>query len=103
MISCQEVDLREAEIRHAVERAWFEQLDQMLLVFCESAETCFRSLPAKGSDRVVLLRRVNELLDWVTLMIRTTQANDAAELTRLTSLSCYVHENESGSLLGCDL
>jgi hypothetical protein len=84
------LEIRERELRRAVERRQFEAVDSLIASFCGLADEYLSSLPVGNPDRREILTRVLAVLEWARLMLCTARAACSGQLDRLFWANRYL-------------
>jgi hypothetical protein len=84
------LEIRERELRRAVERHQFEAVDSLIASFCGLADERLSSLPVGHPDRYEIVTRVLAALEWARLMLYTTRTDCSDRLDRLFRANCYL-------------
>ena len=84
------LEIRERELRRAVERHQFAAVDSLIASFCGLADEHIVSLPAGNPDRYEIITRVLAVLEWARLMLSTARADCSEQLDRLFWANRYL-------------
>jgi hypothetical protein len=84
------LEIRERELRRAVERHQFEAVDSLIASFCGLADEHIVSFPAGHPDRFEIITRVLAVLEWARLMLYTARADCSEQLDRLFWANRYL-------------
>lgn len=79
----------EQELRTLIRSEAFEQARAVLALYCEEVNRRLTSLPQGGEAQGELARTTRDVLRWVDLMVRTSQAHLSNELQQISHLSGY--------------
>jgi hypothetical protein len=80
----------ETELKRAVEGQCYETLPLLVGQYCNAAESRARALANDDRELRKLSTRVFEVLRWANLMVVTTRASWADELSRFPVLRRYL-------------
>ena len=92
------LELRERELRRAVERHQFDAADSLIASFCGLADEHIGALPADGPDRYEIVTRVLTVLEWARLMLCTARADCSEQLDRLFWANRYLDRPDRADL-----
>jgi hypothetical protein len=92
------LEIRERELRRAVERRQFAAADSLIASFCGLADEHIFSLPAGNPDRYEIVTRVLAVLEWARLMLCTARADCSGQLDRLFGANRYLDRPDSAEL-----
>ncbi|MEO8659309.1 MAG: hypothetical protein ABI693_12615 [Bryobacteraceae bacterium] len=79
----------ERELRRLVRAQAMPRAQAALVLYCEELNRQLSSLPAGSEAQLELGRTAGELLNWVSLMVRSAQAHFCDELFQISQLSGY--------------
>ncbi len=84
------LEIRERELRRAVERHQFEAVDSLIASFCGLADEHIVSFPPGHPDRYEIITRVLAVLEWARLMLYTARTDCSEQLDRLFWANRYL-------------
>jgi hypothetical protein len=84
------LELREKELRLAVERRQFGAVDSLIASFCGLADEHLGSLTPDNPIRYEIITRVLTVLEWARLMLYTARADCSDQLERLFWANRYL-------------
>jgi hypothetical protein len=94
----QALDIRERELRRAVECRQFAAADSLIASFCGLADEHISSLSAGNPLRYEIVTRVLTVLEWARLMLCTARADCSEQLDRLFWANRYLDRPDRAEL-----
>lgn len=80
----------EKQLRRAVETQHYEEIQRLVLSFCEAAEASARALPA-GDPRIgEIAAMTQKVLGWTRTMVQTSRESLVLQLRRLPKVKRYL-------------
>jgi hypothetical protein len=92
------IEIRERELRRAVERRQFAAVDSLIASFCGLADEYISSLPAGSPAHYEIVTRVLAVLEWARLMLYTARADCSEQLDRLFWANRYLDRPDRAEL-----
>jgi len=87
----------ENDLRSAVKRRSYAEIDAAAAAFCAQASEEWRALPPGDPRGCSIFEHLMGVLEWAQLMLRSTRASTAAELRRARLATRYrIPETDSG-------
>jgi len=80
----------ENELRSAVTRGSYAQAQRAVTAYCAQAADEWRALPLGDSRAHRIFDHLQEVLEWVRLMLSTSRASTAAEVRRVRLAKGYL-------------
>ena len=84
------LEIRERELRRAVERRQFDAVDSLINSYCALADEHLSSLAVGNPVRYEIVTRVLSVLEWARLMLYTGRADCSEQLDRLFRANRYL-------------
>lgn len=84
------LEIREQDLRRALERQQFAAVDALIASFCGLADEHIASLPSDSPVRYEIVTRVLAVLEWARLMLYTARADCSEQLERLFWANRYL-------------
>jgi hypothetical protein len=88
----------EQELRRLLRAQALPRAQAALVLYCDELNRQLSLLPAGSEAQMELGRAASELLNWVSLMVRTAQAHFSDELYQISQLSGYRQSDTSSRL-----
>ncbi|PWU03992.1 MAG: hypothetical protein C5B51_17790 [Terriglobia bacterium] len=88
----------EAELRLAARSQNFEDVQRLVMDFCEAVESHVRRLHSNDPSIPEIAAMVQEVLRWTTSVVRSGRENTFCELQRLPKVKGYFPARETSTL-----
>ncbi|HUI55978.1 MAG TPA: hypothetical protein VLY04_13475 [Bryobacteraceae bacterium] len=80
----------ETDLRRAAEQHSYAEVSRLVVLYCEAAAAQLKALPAGDPQMLEIASKVDGVLEWTGLMLRTARAAQADELRRIPFLRGYL-------------